>query len=150
MDDRKAVITRLKEWGGIYDSTDERMGEIKRLLQQIEDAADLGAIVMDAMPHGGTPGDPVLRAALAREKMYERMQKIWDEIAERNRRCAEMDSAINALPPHLIRVLTLYYRQGKTLTVQIPQIVHADERTVRRWHDDAVKRLSAFVRIKDV
>lgn len=141
--EREELIRRLWEWGGALDGCERRRHEINRLLRQAGDAENiLRAQVVTGMPRSGGVGDPTAQAVQMRDEALRRVRTLTEEINVIMESKAEMDAAVGVLPDNLQRLLWMRYVRGWTLTVKIPQALYADRRTVYRWHQQAVERLS--------
>lgn len=60
-----------------------RIVKINERIAELEDEDGLGAVNMDGMPHGTTPGKPVERMALARAALHERLLYLKASLAEK-------------------------------------------------------------------
>ena len=56
-------------------------------------------------------------------------------------RKAEIDVLVSMLPEAQQRLLNMRYVQGMQISDQIPKALHADRRTVYRWHDAILSKL---------
>lgn len=141
--ERETLVRRLWEWGGTLNGCERRRHEIKRLLSQAGDAEGiLRARALTGMPRGDGMGDPTAKAVLMREGALRRVDELTAEINQIMARKAQMDAAVRALPDNLQRLLYMRYVRGWTTSYRIPQMLHADRRTISRWHARALEMLS--------
>ena len=146
--ERDGLVRRLWAWGNTLDGCERRRHEIHRLLRQAGDAENiLRAQVLTGMPRGGGRSDPTAQAVQMRDDALRRVGELTREINESMERKAEMDAAVRALPDNLQRLLYMRYVRGWTLTVKIPQMLFVDQRTVYRWHKEALERMSTYVHL---
>ena len=66
-----------------YTYIKARIERIERRIAELELEDGLGAVNMDGMPHGSTPGDPVARMAIARVALHERLVRLRAELIEK-------------------------------------------------------------------
>ena len=66
-----------------YTYIKARIERIERRIAELELEGGLGAVNMDGMPHGTTPGDPVARMAIARVALHERLVRLRAELIEK-------------------------------------------------------------------
>ena len=66
-----------------------RIGKVEERLAELEQEDGLGALNMDGMPHGSTPGDPVARMALARASLHEQLVRLRADLEEKEREIRE-------------------------------------------------------------
>ena len=66
-----------------------RIGKVEERLAELEQEDGLGALNMDGMPHGSTPGDPVARMALARATLHEQLVRLRADLEEKEREIRE-------------------------------------------------------------
>jgi len=57
-------------------------------------------------------------------------------------RKGEMDAAIALLPDAHQRLLWMRYVRGWAVSTRVPQMLHADRRTIYRWHEQALEMMS--------
>ena len=140
--DRAAMIARLWEWGSALDDCERRRREIYRLQQQAIDADQFGANgIYSFAPRCASVGDPTGKAVVMKEQSLERINVLVDEINAVMARKAEIDVLVSMLPEAQQRLLNMRYVQGMQISDQIPKALHADRRTVYRWHDAILSKL---------
>lgn len=141
--ERDAIVRRLWEWGSALEDCERKQREITRLLEQA-DSADvmLRAQVLTAMPKGSDVGDPTCKAVLMRDEALRRVDQLLDDIHAIMAGKADTDAQVDKLEPNLKRLLYLRYVRGWGLSYRIPQALHADRRTVYRWHERALEKMS--------
>lgn len=141
--ERDAIVRRLWEWGSALEDCERKQREITRLLEQA-DSADvmLRAQVLTAMPKGSDVGDPTCKAVLMRDDALRRVDQLLDDIHAIMAGKADTDAQVDKLDPNLKRLLYLRYVRGWGLSYRIPQALHADRRTVYRWHERALEKMS--------
>lgn len=144
--ERDAIVRRLWAWGSALEDCERKQREITRLLEQA-DSADvmLRAQVLTAMPKGSDVGDPTCKALLMRDEALRRVDQLLDEINTIMAGKADTDAQVEQLEPHLKRLLYLRYVRGWGLSYRIPQVMHADRRTVYRWHEQVLEKMSQNV-----
>ena len=144
--ERDAIVRRLWEWGSALEDCERKQREITRLLEQA-DSADgvLRAQVLTAMPKGSDVTDPTAKAAAVRDEALHRVGQLMDEINMIMAGKADTDAQVEQLEPHLKRLLYLRYVRGWGLSYRIPQAMHADRRTVYRWHEQVLEKMSQNV-----
>ena len=141
--ERDAIVRRLWEWGSALEDCERKQREITRLLEQA-DGADvmLRAQVLTAMPRGSDVGDPTCKAVMMRDDALRRVDQLLDDIHAIMAGKADTDAQVDKLDPNLKRLLYLRYVRGWGLSYRIPQALHADRRTVYRWHERALEKMS--------
>lgn len=141
--ERDAIVRRLWEWGSALEDCERKQREITRLLEQA-DSADvmLRAQVLTAMPKGSDVGDPTCKAVMMRDDALRRVDQLLDDIHAIMAGKADTDAQVDKLEPNLKRLLYLRYVRGWGLSYRIPQTLHADRRTVYRWHERALEKMS--------
>lgn len=141
--ERDAIVRRLWAWGSALEDCERKQREITRLLEQA-DSADvmLRAQVLTAMLKGSDAGDPTCKAVLMRDEALRRVDQLLDDIHAIMAGKADMDAQVDKLDPSLKRLLYLRYVRGWGLSYRIPQALHADRRTVYRWHERALEKMS--------
>ena len=140
--ERDGLVHRLWEWGNTLDGCERRRHEINRLLRQVEDAENvLRAQALTGMPRSGGIGDPTAQAVQMRDDALRRVDELTAEINECMGRKAEMDAAVRTLPDNFQRLLYMRYVRGWSVSVKIPRMLHADRKTVYRWHKDALDQI---------
>ena len=141
--ERDAIVRRLWKWGSALEDCERKQREITRLLEQA-DSADvmLRAQVLTAMPKGSDAGDPTCKAVLMRDEALRRVDQLLDDIHAIMAGKADTDAQVDKLDPNLKRLLYLRYVRGWGLSYRIPQALHADRRTVYRWHERALEKMS--------
>lgn len=141
--ERDAIVRRLWKWGSALEDCERKQREITRLLEQA-DSADvmLRAQVLTAMPKGSDVGDPTCKAVLMRDEALRRVDQLLDDIHAIMAGKADTDAQVDKLDPNLKRLLYLRYVRGWGLSYRIPQALHADRRTVYRWHERALEKMS--------
>ena len=133
-------------WGSALDDCERKQREIQRLLEQAENADGvLRAQVLTAMPKGSDVTDPTAKAAVVRDEALHRVGQLMDEINTIMAGKADTDAQVEQLEPHLKRLLYLRYVRGWGLSYRIPQALHADRKTVYRWHEQALEKMSQNV-----
>ena len=142
-EDRAIAVRQLWAWGSALDDCERKQREITRLLEQA-DSADvmLRAQVLTAMPKGSDVGDPTCKAVLMRDDALRRVDQLLDDIHAIMAGKADTDAQVDKLDPNLKRLLYLRYVRGWGLSYRIPQALHADRRTVYRWHERALEKMS--------
>lgn len=141
-EDRAIAVRQLWAWGSALEDCERKRREITRLLEQA-DTADvmLRAQVLTAMPKGSDVGDPTCKALLMRDEALRRVDQLLDEINTIMAGKADTDAQVEQLEPHLKRLLYLRYVRGWGLSYRIPQALHADRKTVYRWHEQALEKM---------
>lgn len=141
--ERDAIVRRLWAWGSALEDCERKQREITRLLEQA-DSADvmLRAQVLTAMLKGSDVGDPTCKAVLMRDDALRRVDQLLDDIHAIMAGKADTDAQVDKLDPNLKRLLYLRYVRGWGLSYRIPQALHADRRTVYRWHERALEKMS--------
>lgn len=141
--ERDAIVRRLWAWGSALEDCERKQREITRLIEQA-DSADvmLRAQVLTAMPKGFDVGDPTCKAVLMRDEALRRVDQLLDDIHAIMAGKADTDAQVDKLDPNLKRLLYLRYVRGWGLSYRIPQALHADRRTVYRWHERALEKMS--------
>lgn len=144
--ERDAIVRRLWEWGSALEDCERKQREITRLLEQA-DSADvmLRAQVLTAMPKGSDVGDPTCKAVMVRDDALRRVDQLLDDIHAIMAGKADTDAQVDKLEPNLKRLLYLRYVRGWGLSYRIPQALHADRRTVYRWHEQVLEKMSQNV-----
>ena len=141
-EDRAIAVRQLWAWGSALDDCERKQREIQRLLEQAENADGvLRAQVLTAMPKGSDVTDPTAKAAVVRDEALHRVGQLMDEINMIMAGKADMDAQVEQLEPHLKRLLYLRYVRGWGLSYRIPQALHADRKTVYRWHEQALEKM---------
>ena len=77
-----------KELSG-YVFIKARIAKVEEKLAELEMETGVGAVNMDGMPHGSTPGDPVARMAIARASLHEHLVRLKAELKEKEREIME-------------------------------------------------------------
>lgn len=145
-EDRAIAVRQLWAWGSALDDCKRKQREIQRLLEQAEYAdGALRAQVLTTMPKGSDVTDPTAKAAVVRDEALHRVGQLMDEINTIMAGKADMDAQVEQLEPHLKRLLYLRYVRGWGLSYRIPQVMHADRRTVYRWHEQVLEKMSQNV-----
>lgn len=145
-EERAIAVRRLWAWGSALDDCKRKQREIQRLLEQAETADGvLRAQALTAMPKGSDVTDPTAKAAVVRDEALRRVGQLMDEINTIMAGRADMDAQVEQLEPHLKRLLYLRYVRGWGLSYRIPQALHADRRTVYRWHEQVLEKMSQNV-----
>ena len=145
-EDRAIAVRQLWAWGSALDDCERKQREIQRLLEQVDNAEGvLRAQVLTAMPKGSGVTDPTAKAAVVRDEALHRVGQLMDEINTIMAGKADMDAQVDKLDPNLKRLLHLRYVRGWGLSYRIPQALHADRRTVYRWHERALEKMSQNV-----
>lgn len=145
-EDRAIAVRQLWAWGSALDDCKRKQREIQRLLEQAENADGvLRAQVLTAMPKGSDVTDPTAKAAVVRDEALHRVGQLMDEINMTMAGKADTDAQVEQLEPHLKRLLYLRYVRGWGLSYRIPQAMHADRRTVYRWHEQVLEKMSQNV-----
>ena len=148
-DEMKRVRGLLWHWGRADRRIGELMEEIRLARERANALYDLGgAPAMDGLPHGTTPGDPVMRAFERSERMRELFAREIEQCEQEMRMEQEfkdaMREAMQALKPVEREVLTLRYKGGHSWEY-IGIMTHMDERTARRYDESACEALSGRV-----
>ena len=94
------------------------------------------------MPKVSDVGDPTCKAVLMRDEALRRVDQLLDDIHAIMAGKADTDAQVDKLDPNLKRLLYLRYVRGWGLSYRIPQALHADRRTVYRWHERALEKMS--------
>lgn len=114
--------------------------EIRRLMEQAEDAENvLRARVITGMPSGGGVSEPTANAVHMRDHALRRVDQLTAEINGIMARKDHMDAIIGQLPEAQSRLLYMRYARGLDVSTRIPMALHADRRTIYRWHMHALK-----------
>ena len=74
------IKTRIEEM-------ETRLAELTLEIEDIEQALGPGAVKMDGMPHGSTPGDPVAMMAIAMATLHAELKELQTKLKEQ---CAEL------------------------------------------------------------
>lgn len=61
----------------------KRIAKLEERIAEMEDENGMGALDMDGMPHGSTPGNPVERLAMARAALHEKLVNLKALLLER-------------------------------------------------------------------
>lgn len=139
---REKIKRRLWEWGTALADCERRREEIKDLQQQMVDADNvLRGQSLDSMPKGTDVGDPTGKALLVKEQTARRIAQLLEEISTIMQRKEKMDREIGALPEKYQTFVDLRYKKNRSLSVEIPRLMHISERTASYWQDDIFERL---------
>lgn len=142
---REVIKRRLAAWGSARNDCEWRMDEIKALQKQLEDADNiLRAQKIDDMPRGTGIGDPTNMAMQVRERTAKRIARLLEEVNEIMADKEQMDAAIDLLPERYKHMLDLRIVKGKSLSVEIPRLMHISERTAAYWMDDILEKLHLY------
>jgi len=144
-DEYKQVRRLLWHWGRIDRRIDELLEQIRLAQVRMNALYEIGGSpAMDGLPHGTTPGDPVMRAVERIEHMRELFaQEIADceeELREEQEFKAAMREAMDALKPVEREVIALKYKGGHGWEY-IGLMMHMDESTARRYDRSACAAL---------
>jgi DNA-directed RNA polymerase specialized sigma24 family protein len=148
-DDYKQVRRLLWHWG----RADRRIGELTEEIRLARDRANAlydmgGSSVIDGLPHGTTPGDPVFRAVERIEHMRELFAREIEEcesaMRDEQEFKAAMREAMDTLKPVEREVLTLRYRGGHSWEY-VGIMMQMDESTARRYERSACDALDGKV-----
>ena len=60
-----------------------RIAKVEERLAELEQEDGLGAVNLDGMPHGSTPGDPVARMAIARAALHGQLVRLRADLKEK-------------------------------------------------------------------
>lgn len=140
---RRRVIRELWRWGATMEDC-KRMGEeIDRLLGQIDDATNvIGAQKITGAPAGGSStSDPTLRAVQMRDNAQRKIDALLGRINAVMERKDQLDECIQQLDDRQQRLIEMRYARGMSISTDIPNAMHADRKTVYRWHAQAVDKL---------
>ena len=78
-------------------------------IEEMERDIGVGAVNMDGMPHGTTPGDPVARMAIAIAALHEALKKLKADLTERlaelKRKEREIREYINGVEDEEIKLI---------------------------------------------
>ena len=66
-----------------------RIAKVEERLAELEQEDGIGAVNLDGMPHGSTPGDPVARMALARAALHGQLVRLRADLKEKERKIRE-------------------------------------------------------------
>ena len=66
-----------------------RIAKVEERLAELEQEDGIGAVNLDGMPHGSTPGDPVARMALARAALHGQLVRLRADLKEKEREIRE-------------------------------------------------------------
>lgn len=142
---RSVMKKRLWEWGTALSECERRREEIRDLQKQMEEMDDvLRGQTIDDMPKGTGVGNPTVRALEVKERTACRIALLLEEIAQIMQRKERMDTIIATMPEKYQTLIDLKYKKGRGLSVEIPRMMHASERSVAYWHDDILERLHVF------
>ena len=143
--ERRHVEKLLWEWGSALKDCERRRMEIRRLMEQAEDAENvLHAQVLTGMPAGGEVSDPTANAVHMREHPLRRVDQLTAEINGIMARKDKMDAIIGLLPEEQQRLVHMRYVRGMEVSVRIPMQLHADRKTVYRWHQQALEIVANY------
>lgn len=143
--ERRHVEKLLWEWGSALKDCERRRMEIRRLMEQAEDAENvLHAQVLTGMPAGGEVSDPTANAVHMRDHALRRVDQLTAEINGIMARKDKLDAIIGLLPENQRRVLYMRYVRGLDVSVRIPRSLYADRKTVYRWHQQAVEFVANY------
>lgn len=144
--ERKEINKVMWEWGTALKDCERRRVEIRRLLEQAEDAdCVLKAQVITGMPRGGGVGDPTASAIMMKDNALQRVKVLTDEINEIMARKDRIDAIVSILPQSRQTLLDLRFKQGKTLAVEIPLKMHISERTATYWMSETLRTIAAYL-----
>lgn len=79
-----------------------RIGKVEERLAELEQEDGLGALNMDGMPHGSTPGNPVARMALARASLHEQLVRLRADLEEKE---LEIREYIDSLEDEQVKLI---------------------------------------------
>ena len=71
-----------------------RIAKVEERIAELEQENGLGALAMDGMPHGTTPGDPVARMAMARVALHEQLIRLHSDLKEKEREIREYVASV--------------------------------------------------------
>ena len=71
-----------------------RIAKVEERIAELEQENGLGALAMDGMPHGTTPGDPVARMAMARVALHEQLIRLQSDLKEKEREIREYVASV--------------------------------------------------------
>ena len=66
-----------------------RIAKVEERLAELELEDGVGAVNLDGMPHGSTPGDPVARMALDRAALHGQLVRLRADLKEKEREIRE-------------------------------------------------------------
>lgn len=72
-----------------YNYIKARIAKVEERLAELEQEDGIGAVNLDGMPHGSTPGDPVARMALARAALHGQLVRLRADLKEKEREIRE-------------------------------------------------------------
>ena len=78
-----------------YNFIKARIQKVNERLEELELEDGVGAINMDGMPHGTTPGDPTSRIALDRAALHEHLVQLKAELEEKELEIREYISSVD-------------------------------------------------------
>ena len=143
--ERKRIEKLLWEWGTALKDCERRQTEIRRLMEQAEDAdCVLRAQVITGMPRGGGVGDPTASAITMKDNALQRVKTLTDEINAVMARKEKLDAIIRLLPENRQTLLDMRYRRGMSVSVEIPLRMHISERTATYWMTETLEKIADY------
>ena len=79
-----------------------RIAKVEERIAELEQEDGLGALNMDGMPHGSTPGDPVARMAITRATLHEQLVRLRADLEEKEREIREYINGVEDAEVKLI------------------------------------------------
>lgn len=140
----------LWQWGNTLAYIARKREEQSAFRAWADDAASmLKAQQLTGMPRGGSQTDiaDMLDELDRRRAMYQdAADRVTQDIDKRLRLKAAIDERMGSLTEIQRRVLTLRYEDGRQWQYIALKLCYA-ERSVRRMEEEAVRKMSAFVRV---
>lgn len=114
-------------------------------MEQAEDAENvLHAQVITGMPAGGGVSDPTANAVHMRDHALRRVDQLTAEINGIMARKDKLDAIIGLLPEIRKTMLDMRYKQGMSMSVEIPMKLHISERTATYWMTKTHEKIADF------
>ena len=134
------------EWGTALKDCERRRAEIRRLMEQAEDADNvLRAQVLTGMPRGGGTSDPTAAAVTMKDNALQRVNTLTNDINCIMKRKERIDAIISTLPESRQTLLDLRFKQGKSLNIEIPLKMHISERTANYWMAESLRSIAVYL-----
>ena len=118
--------------------------EAEQAVKDIEASIDgLKAVVIDGMPHGSRRRAGLENIVI---KYEEQLERYYGKLADIITRMERIEDAVNSLPAWPRRICKLYYLSGehRRTFYQIALNLPYSERQVRRFHEEALKKLANY------
>lgn len=149
--DRQSIRRVLWRWGDVTVFCANQHKELSMYRDLIASAEGVGAVKLDGLPHGSTPGRPTERAAECvmrlREMYAERIEWAVAAIDDELRFEAAVNDAISAcLTPSEKAIIDLRYKR-KMPFIHIGRYLKYAESTVKAKEQRAVDKLAKRIAV---